>query len=312
MELAEKAAELAEGQKDRRVTPRLELDEGARVLLLKQGTSLSCRVVDLSLDGCRVRTPDRFTAGAAVRVEIALKVRGFGFRFSGVVQWTDGRHLVGIRFVDVSTRRRDELVEALGEVKEENAAKAARQAAEEASPKRNVIPIRPVRGLAGPARPPGPQQSPLQATAAERISQSAGLEKAEAQPAIASTAKPANADRRAQARHAIDTSAVVYLIHIASRMKGRILDLSLGGCRVCTDERFPVGIYTRVEIEFRLEGLPFRLGGVIQAIHDRYHVGIRLLDMSSRKREQLEQLIEEIKELRERQGSGNREQGTGG
>jgi hypothetical protein len=61
-----------------------------------------------------------------------------------------------------------------------------------------------------------------------------------------------------------------------------------------------------VETEFRLEGLPFRLGGVIQAIHDRRHVGIRFLDMSSRKREQVEQLVEEIEELRE-QGEGNRE-----
>jgi hypothetical protein len=73
----------------------------------------------------------------------------------------------------------------------------------------------------------------------------------------------------------------------------------VGGCRIRTDERFPVGIYTRVETEFRLEGLPFRLGGVIQAVHDRDRrlVGIRFLDMSIRKREQLEQLIEEIEEL---------------
>ena len=125
----------------------------------------------------------------------------------------------------------------------------------------------------------------------------------EAEPGTGSTAKLANFDRRAQSRHAVDTSAVVFLIHIASRMQGRILDLSLGGCRVRTNEPFPVGIYTRVEVEFRLEGLPFRLGGVIQAIHDRHHVGIRLLDVSSRKREQLEQLIEEIRE----QGTGNRE-----
>jgi len=66
-------------------------------------------------------------------------------------------------------------------------------------------------------------------------------------------------------------------------LKGRIL-------------RFPVGIFTRVEIEFRLEGLPFRLGGVIQAIHDRHTVGIRFLDLSNRKREQIEDLIAEIVE----------------
>jgi hypothetical protein len=50
-----------------------------------------------------------------------------------------------------------------------------------------------------------------------------------------------------------------------------------------------------VETEFRIEGLPFRLGGVTQAIYDPFNVGIRFLDMSERKLEQLLQLIDEIK-----------------
>jgi hypothetical protein len=62
-----------------------------------------------------------------------------------------------------------------------------------------------------------------------------------------------------------------------------------------------VGIYTRVEAEFRLEGLPFRLGGVIQAIHDRNTVGIRFLDVSERKLAQVAQLIDEIEEMSVRQ-----------
>jgi c-di-GMP-binding flagellar brake protein YcgR len=41
--------------------------------------------------------------------------------------------------------------------------------------------------------------------------------------------------------------------------------------------------------------MPFRLGGVIQAIHDRHLVGIRFLDISGRKREQLQMLIEDLK-----------------
>ncbi|MGD0292800.1 MAG: PilZ domain-containing protein [Terracidiphilus sp.] len=124
------------------------------------------------------------------------------------------------------------------------------------------------------------------------------------QVANSSQAKPAKSDRREASREAVDTSAVIFLIKIASRLRGRILDLSLSGCRIRTDERFPVGIYTRVETEFRLDGLPFRLGGVVQAIHDRHTVGIRFLDMSSRKHKQVEQLIEDIREVK------NREQGT--
>ncbi len=81
-------------------------------------------------------------------------------------------------------------------------------------------------------------------------------------------------------------------------MQGRILDLSLSGCRIRTDERFPVGIYTRVETEFHLQGLPFRLGGVIQAIHNRNTVGIRFLDLSERKREQVLDLIDEMEQMR--------------
>jgi hypothetical protein len=113
-------------------------------------------------------------------------------------------------------------------------------------------------------------------------------------------AVPKGAERRSQARHSVDTSALILLVNVASRLEGRIENLSVGGCRIRTRERFPVGIYTRVETEFFLEGLPFRLGGVVQAIQDRFHVGIRFLDMSERKREQLAQLIDEITELSER------------
>jgi hypothetical protein len=112
------------------------------------------------------------------------------------------------------------------------------------------------------------------------------------------TPAPTIRDRRAQSRHPVDTTAAILLIKIGSRLAGRIIDLSAGGCRILCDERFPVGIYTRVEVEFRLEGLPFRLGGVIQAIHDRHTIGIRFLDMSGRKRGQIDQLIEEIEAAR--------------
>lgn len=115
----------------------------------------------------------------------------------------------------------------------------------------------------------------------------------------AQTAKaPSRRERRTQSRHTVDTSASIFLVKIGSTLRGRIVDLSLTGCRICTEERFPVGIYTRVETEFRLEGMPFRLGGVIQAIHDRNTVGIRFLDLSERKRRQVTELISEIEESR--------------
>ena len=459
MESAKVAEEIAAGQQDRRAVPRHGVDEDARLLLVEHGSTIACRIVNLGLNGCRVRTQERFCAGTRVNVELSFRVRGLAFRFSGVTQWTDGRHLAGIRFVNVASRRRNELVEALSEVKEENARRADELAAEElaaarleaeekaAAPEtaetlaveqagqvkkrveraeqsveeagklagraaqpveqvtqqaeqaekqigRAVQPaeVEPIEQVGKQAKPETPRQSSVQASVQSPIQfpaqapvlasvqttvqtsthaqartmtaqtppqerslfvlpSASGLQpapepervvsgvsgradgfglagqrlpeqrlaavppsgspqpparrEAETYPAALPPRRPAGRERREQSREEVDTSAVIYLIKIASKLSGRILDLSLSGCCIRTDERFPVGIYTRVETEFRIEGLPFRLGGVIQSIHDRHHVGIRFLDVSDRKREQVEQLIEEIRELRER-GMGKR------
>jgi hypothetical protein len=105
-------------------------------------------------------------------------------------------------------------------------------------------------------------------------------------------------ERRAQPRHELNEYAALYFVRAGSMMRGRILDLSLSGCRIGTEERFPVGIYTRVEVGFYVDGLPFRLGGVIQAIHDRRHVGIRFLEMSERNRGRVTELIKNMEEMR--------------
>jgi hypothetical protein len=108
-------------------------------------------------------------------------------------------------------------------------------------------------------------------------------------------------ERRVNHRCDIDTTAVIHLVKIRSKLSGHVVDLSQGGCRIRTDERFPVGIYTRVEVEFRVQGTPLLLGGVIQTIHDRHHVGIRFLDVSPRKHAQLAELMDEIQEIRGRE-----------
>jgi len=303
MEAAEKEQALAAGRQERRTAPRFGVDQEAHLLLVKSDSSFLCSVADLSLNGCRIRTWERFRAGSMVRVEVTFKVRGFPFRFSGMTQWTDGQHLVGIRFMDVPARRRGELAEALSEVKAEKIAKAERQAAGDLAAEEWAAAKQAIEQKAAALKAAEQETVPLRAAAAEQARQE-GLRPSlaiatAAQTPDAARAKPGKRERRGESREAVDTSAVIFLVNVASRLTGRILDLSVGGCRIRTDERFPVGIYTRVETEFRVEGLPFRLGGVIQAIHDRNNVGIRFLDMSSRKREQVEQLIEEIHESRE-------------
>jgi len=89
-------------------------------------------------------------------------------------------------------------------------------------------------------------------------------------------------ERRLTPRHPVDSAASVFLLDVRSRIEGRIVDVSLGGCRIRSKNRFPTGIYRRVEVEFALDGMPFRLAGVVQAVHDRHTIGIRLLNLSER------------------------------
>ncbi len=108
---------------------------------------------------------------------------------------------------------------------------------------------------------------------------------------------PPPQERRKESRHSVDGTAALTLLDTAIRLRGRILDLSMSGCQFRTDDCFPMGIYRRAEIEFQLDGLPFRIAGVTQSIHKPNRVGVRFLDMSERKRLQLEELIAEIEEF---------------
>jgi c-di-GMP-binding flagellar brake protein YcgR len=290
---------------DRRTHPRYNVDEDSILLLVSHGLSLESHVLDLSLEGCRLRMRERCTAGARTRVEVSFKVNGIAFRFLGVIQWADGKSQVGVRFVEVASRRKEQLGEVICEM-EGAAARAAEEAAAESDAKEQEA----IAEAGERARQLGQNLAEELAGSEEReLAEREAREWAEIQEMArrlkdgreaAVFQQPVKRDRRSQVRHEVDTTATILLINIGSTLKGHIVDLSMNGCQIRSDERFPVGIYTRVETEFRLEGLPFRLGGVIQAIHGPHNVGIRFLDMSQRKREQVEQLIQEIEGQRSR------------
>lgn len=294
-----------------RAHPRYDVDEVSTLLLVSHGLSLQSHILDLSLEGCRLCLLEPYTVAAGTRVEVAFRVNGIAFRFVGVIQWVDQNHLVGIHFVDILARRNELLAEVVCEMQrmaeareaEELAAKElAERAAAECDTGRDSINEAENEPRNREQQPPEMLVPPGVGDLAERVAS----EWAEIQQ-IARKAKAANEkamqlhlhptdkhDRRTQARHHVDTTATILLVKGGSKLRGHILDLSMSGCRIRSDERFPVGIYTRVEAEFRIEGLPFLLAGVVQAIHDSHNIGIRFLDMSPRKLEQVEQLIAEI------------------
>ncbi len=101
-------------------------------------------------------------------------------------------------------------------------------------------------------------------------------------------------ERRSSPRVSVDSKVQMVLTGSGISMPGRVLTLSLSGCRIRTDERYLAGIFVRVEIEFNLNGIPFRIGGVSQVIVDPNTIGVRFLDISERRRNQLTELIGEL------------------
>jgi hypothetical protein len=284
---------------DRRRHPRFEIDAQAILLLVGHGGSVQGRITELSQEGCRLRVRQRFSADAQLRVEVSFRINGMTFRLGGTTQWNDGWNLMGIRFAGVPAWRAADLAEVIGEVQAEGLARAEKRAvAEGAKLTRGddaASSCLTAEALPGSAIPPKPISEPSQFRASiHAVPDQIAVRAVKGEPGRLAEHEAGRPERRAQPRHTVDTFASIILVHSGSRLSGWILDLSLGGCRIRTDSRFPVGIYTRVETEFRVEGLPFRLAGVVQAIYDRKLVGIQFLDVSERKNAQLEQLIAEI------------------
>ena len=329
---------MEQAQPDRRSEQRYAVDAEATVVMVNHGSSLRGRLIELSLEGCRMRADRHCSLAAPASIEVMFKINGIDFRLGGTMQWADARQLAGIQFNAMAPRRRDFLMELLSELEAEEAAKAgeaAEGAAENAaanvdsreenlpqgpepnsscgttevvpgfntsyatgsSARKEEAPKADAGGGGEPARP---------APAKPEIVSAPASPPAETAPAGRPAAPASRRERRAEARLVVDSRATIFFVDVRANIVGRILDVSLGGCRIRTDERFPVGIYRRVETEFTVDGVPLRLGGVVQSLHDRFTVGIRFLDMSERKRNQLTELIEEIEAARnEKTGTGD-------
>ena len=93
-------------------------DESQAVVhFLKDGSQIAGSVVNLSLEGCTLQLVRAFNLGIYVRVEISFHVRGLTFQLAGVSQEIYDKHTVGFRFLDVSRRRREELAQAIEEMR---------------------------------------------------------------------------------------------------------------------------------------------------------------------------------------------------
>jgi hypothetical protein len=280
MEEEEKAQVLAAVGAECRTSHRHPVHDDAVLSVIGQNLSVHCNVLDLSPGGCRLRAKDRFIAEARVPVEVTFKIRGLPMLLRGVIQWTDCADHFGIRFLEMSSRRKKALVEVLTEIAAFHAGELARAAGGGAAQRKAEIPA-PAQLSSKPA---SAQLDPAQ--------QPANLRHSDGLPPRAG----AN-ERRAYPRQKVDSTAVISLLNVGCQFRGRLVDLSLNGCRVRTDERSKVNVHTRVKTELLLNGVLFRLSGVIEDNEDQRILRIRFQEMNGRQREQLEQLIEETKEI---------------
>jgi hypothetical protein len=293
MDASENPIELRAEMEELREMPRCAVDASVTLVLLARGTMMVGRMTELGLSGCRVLLPKSLTNAVSSAAECTFRIHGVAFRLGGVIDSTRD-NLVSLEFSTMSSRNRDDLVQVLCEVGLENHASENHASLPSAAPPPRAeikLPAKPSiqRSIAAPVQAP-----PVVRAAAPAVP--APASQFVSAPAQNALPPRRGRDRRAAHRCGVDTSALIDLINVGSKLSGQIVDLSVGGCRIRTTEKFPVGIYTRVETEFQLHGLPFRLGGVIQAIHDRNTVGIRFLDMSERKRNQVAELVEEMDE----------------
>jgi c-di-GMP-binding flagellar brake protein YcgR len=103
-------------------------------------------------------------------------------------------------------------------------------------------------------------------------------------------------DRRQHTRYAVDAWAEVMVKDGTMLFRGRVLDLSVGGCYIETEARLRLAPGTPVEMIFRLNDDVFRCEATSRMVRAR-GAGFLFSTMDARTGMELERLISELSEL---------------
>jgi hypothetical protein len=145
--------------RDRRAADRYDLDNAPGSLIHK-GTKVPCLVVDISLTGCCVRTPQPFTAGALETVKVVFPIFEMILSIWGVTQWVRGEHLLGIQFRHPSARSKNQLAGLLTCLIDKSAAEVVKKAMAEIVAEPGENPILQLEHPSAPAFVPEPEPDP--------------------------------------------------------------------------------------------------------------------------------------------------------
>jgi hypothetical protein len=253
--------------RERRIYERHTLTgTGAVAKLNYQGTSFPCRLLDISMGGCRVETESPFRDGAIANVEVDLSVFGLNLRICGVTQWSTSTRQVGIRFIHPGVKTKNQVANIISCVIDESARDAVREALEAESNEQKMI---------QPFVQPAPDLAPVSASMAAVLA--------------------VHGDHsRVTSPGPEDWPASVRDMQAERQSLGSITELSMGGCCVLFAKPFVGALHHEVEVEFEIQHLHFRLAGLPRAVNDQRLVGIEFKPMSYRRMDELTQLIVEL------------------
>jgi c-di-GMP-binding flagellar brake protein YcgR len=102
-------------------------------------------------------------------------------------------------------------------------------------------------------------------------------------------------ERRNHPRYAVDAWAEVMVQDGRMLFRGRLLDISAGGCYVETEARLRLAPGTPVEMVFRADDAVFRCEATIRMVRTR-GAGFLFSNLDANLRVELEQLIRQVSE----------------
>lgn len=104
-------------------------------------------------------------------------------------------------------------------------------------------------------------------------------------------------DHRRYPRLICEGIADVRVLPNGEKETGAILNVSKRGCCFLADEAVRGIEGSSIEVHFKVRGIDLRLGGIIRHIHKRRRAGIEFVQLTERKRDQIDELIAELYEL---------------
>jgi c-di-GMP-binding flagellar brake protein YcgR len=100
-------------------------------------------------------------------------------------------------------------------------------------------------------------------------------------------------ERRQHTRYAVDAWAEVMVKDGTMLFRGRVLDISVGGCYIETEAKLKLAPWTPVEMVFRVNDAVFRCDAMSRMVRSR-GAGFLFSSLDARVRRDLERLIQQL------------------